>query len=466
LSWSFVLSTVIKSLKNQNKKKVCLCVSKISWKKMKARLRVLNANQLVTVVSDGAKFRRGADQNKVDIIESGAIVVDLNGKISMVGTTEEIKQKTQGWSFEEADIDAKGKCVLPGFVDAHTHPVWSGDRCHEFHLKLAGATYMDIAKMGGGIGFTTECTRTASEEELYTLLVQRLKRMIKFGTTTLEGKSGYGLNTETELKMLRVLTRANRFVSEDDEKKRFILPRIVSNFCGAHSVPKGLTAEQGTRLVVDEMIPAVAEAKKNGSIDCTLIDVFCETGVYNAEQTKEICEAGRHVANLEPNFHGDELTPMKSGELAFQIGARAVAHCEHVTIPEGIEAMAKLPTVGVLLPTTAYVLRITPPPARKMIEGNVPIALGSDFCPNAHSMSMPHTMNLACVTMKMTVNEALVAATINAAYSLAVADEVGSLEVGKSGDLILLDAPKWEHIVYQMVDPPIEAVFRGGFKIY
>lgn len=428
-----------------------------------ARLRILNAEQLVTVVSNGDKFRRGAAQNQVDVISDGAVVVGTDGIIHMVGTTQEIKEKTQGWTFLEADIDAKGKCVLPGFVDAHTHPVWSGDRCHEFHLKLAGATYMEVAKMGGGIGFTTECTRAASEDELFTSLKQRLRRMVKFGTTTAEGKSGYGMNTETELKMLRVLTKANRFTVGSS---RPFFPMIVSNFCGAHSVPKGLTAEQGTRLVVDEMIPAVAEAKRNKSIDCTLIDVFCETGVYNAEQTREICEAGRKIAGLDINFHGDELTPMKCGELAGEIGALAVSHCEHVTIPEGIEAMARRPTVGVLLPTTAYVLRIAPPPARKMIEGNVPVALGSDFCPNAHSMSMPHTMNLACVNMKMTVNEALVAATINAAYSLGVEHVVGSIEVGKSGDLILLDAPKWEHVVYQMVDPPIESVFREGFKIF
>jgi imidazolonepropionase len=429
---------------------------------MSARLRILNAAQIVTVVSDGSRFLRGAAQNTVAVIQNGGLVVGNDGKILLCGPSAEVEAATKGWTFSEADMDATGKSVLPGLVDAHSHPVWAGDRCHEFHLKLAGATYQEVAKMGGGIGFTTECTRGATEDELYELLAARLRRMLRQGTTTVEGKSGYGMETATELKMLRVLTRANR--ARDEKTGRPLFPRIVSTFLGAHAVPKGLTPAQGTRLVVDEMIPAVAQAKKDGTVDATLIDAFCEAGYYDAEQTKEIMLAGRTVAGLEANFHGDELTPMKCGELAGEIGAVGVSHCEHVT-PEGIVAMAKRPTFGVLLPSTAYVLRIKPPPARAMIAGGVPIALGSDFCPNAHSLSMPFTMNLACVLMHMTVNEALVASTINAAASLVVSQTVGSLEVGKLGDLVVLDVPLWEHLVYEMVDPPISAVFREGFKM-
>ena len=435
---------------------------------MRARLRILNAAQLVCVVTDGARFRCGKAQDQVDVIEGGGVVVDLQGRIAMVGLTADVAAATAGWTFDVADIDATGKCVLPGFVDAHTHPVWAGDRCHEFHLKLAGATYMEIAKMGGGIGFTTEHTRRATDDELFALLCQRMARMAKFGTTTIEGKSGYGLETAAEIKMLRVLHRANnvRAASADpDQQQRPLLPRVVSNFCGAHAVPKGLTAEQATRVVVDEMIPAIVDAKRRGDIDPTLIDVFCETGVFSAAQTREICTAGKERAGLETNFHGDELSKIYAGELAGELGALAVSHCEHVT-PEGIAAMARRPTAGVLLPTTAYVLRIQPPPARDMITGHVPIALGSDFNPNAHCMSMPHTMNLACVMMKMTAREALVAATINAAYSVGLASEVGSIEVGKRGDLVLLDAREWSHVIYQMVDPPIEAVFRDGCSIF
>jgi imidazolonepropionase len=463
---------------------------------MQARLRILNAAQLVcvergtaeSVASASAKdanrrwVRCGAEQqNRVDVVEDGGLVVGMDGRIVLCGPSADVAAASRGWTFEPGcDIDARGKCVLPGFVDAHTHPVWAGDRSHEFHLKLAGATYMDIAAMGGGINFTTECTRAAPEAELLALLEARLRRMARFGTTTVEGKSGYGLNTETELKMLRVLATANRrqqqqnnsnndnnnpaTTSQQPSSSIPAYPRIISNFCGAHSVPRGVTAELATRTVVDEMLPAVAKAKAAGEIDATLCDVFCEKGVFDVAQTREILDAARAVAGLDANFHGDELNPLRACELGGEMGALAVSHCEHVS-PEGVAKMAVRPTAAVLLPTTAYVLRITPPPARDLIRGGVPVALGSDFCPNAHCMSMPHVMNLACVTLKMTVNEALVASTLNAAYSLGVAHEVGSLEVGKWGDVVVLDAPKWEHVVYQMVDPPIEAVFRAGCKI-
>lgn len=433
----------------------------------KARLRILNAAQLVTVVSNSARLLRGPEQDTVSIIPSGGVLVGTDGRIHLCGPSDEVKAASEQagkWDLSDVlDIDATGKCVIPGLVDAHSHPVWAGDRCHEFHMKLAGATYQDVAKKGGGIGFTTEHTRRASEDELFALLAARLQRMMRLGTTTVEAKSGYGMETATELKMLRVLTRANR--ARCEKTGRPLFPRIVSNFCGAHAVPKGMTAEQATRQVVDEMLPAVAKEVREGRLDkVTFVDVFCEAGYFDAKQTREICVAGKEIAGLEANFHGDELTEMKCGELAGEIGAVAVSHCEHVTA-DGIAAMARRPTFGVLLPSTAYVLRIKPPPARDMIKGGVPIALGSDFCPNAHSLSMPFTMNLACVMMHMTANEALVAGTINAAASLLVADEVGSIEVGKWGDLVIVDAPLWEHLLYQMGDPPVEAVFREGFKM-
>jgi imidazolonepropionase len=271
----------------------------------------------------------------------------------------------------------------------------------------------------------------------------------------IEGKSGYGLEPASELKMLRVLKRASDVHPID----------IISTFCGAHAVPAGLTSEEATINVIEEQLPRVLEERDKGLNNAENIDVFCESGVFNRDESRRILLAGKTLGGLRINFHGDEITPTRSGELAGEIGATAVSHLEHVT-DEGIKAMAAVPTFAVLLPTTAYVLRIKPPPARKLIDGGVPVALGSDFCPNAHSMSMPNAMNLACVLMHMTVEEALVAATINAAASIGRSGECGSIEKGKLGDLVVVRCPRWEHVVYQMVDPPIEIVFKRGDQCY
>jgi imidazolonepropionase len=418
------------------------------------RLLVRNAAQLVTIVSDGSRFLAGKRQGVITIVPDGAVAVDASGKIISCGPTAQVLDVVAGWTFDRV-VDATNKTVLPGLVDAHTHPVWAGDRSWEFSMKLSGASYTDVAARGGGIGYTVEHTRKATEDELLKSLQERIRRMSRFGTTTLEGKSGYGLDTETELKMLRVLHSAGTAPGR--------VARVVSNFCGAHAVPKGSTAEQATELIVNEMIPALKREKDAGLISPTMIDAFLEAGYFTAEQTRRIMAAG-HAIGLESNFHGDELTKTAAGELAGDIGALSVSHLEYISA-EGIAAMSKRPTFAVLLPTTAYCLRLVPPPARQIIDGNVPVALGSDYCPNAHCLSMPQTMNLACIMMHMTAEEALVAATINAAASIGVADRCGSIEVGKSGDLVLLNAPNWEHIVYQMVDPPIEAVFFEGHPV-
>jgi imidazolonepropionase len=344
--------------------------------------------------------------------------------------------------------------LLPGLCDGHTHPVWAGDRVNEFKMKLAGASYMDVHKQGGGIQFSVRKTREASHDELATLFAQRLDRMLRHGTTLIEAKSGYGLRWPTELKMLRVLHEVNRVHPID----------VVSNFCGAHSVPKGSTAAQAAADVIDVQLPALKLATQRGVISPEFIDVFCEKGVFDTPTSQRILKAGQ-AAGLRVNFHGDELNPTASAELAGALDATACSHLEHIS-DAGIAAMAKAGSVGVLLPTTAYVLRIEPPPARKMITGGMCVALGSDFNPNAHSLSMPFVMNLACVTMRMTCNEALVAATINAAASVNRSATHGSLELGKYGDVVVLDAPQWEHIVYQLVDPPISAVFKEGRLVW
>ncbi|KEG06420.1 putative imidazolonepropionase [Trypanosoma grayi] len=416
-----------------------------------------NAKQVVQVVRNGERHLAGREQsNSIAIIPHGSLLVDTqSGNIAAVGANDEVQAyiATHKCKLSET-VPCEGKVLLPGFVDAHTHPVWDGDRSHEFTLKLNGASYMDVQRAGGGIGFTTRCTRAASEEQLRAQLQKRLRRMLAFGTTTVEGKSGYGLECDTELKMLRVLKQAG------DEGPL----TVVSTYCGAHAVPAGMTAEEAVRNVVEQQLPSVMQERAAGRNDVRNIDVFCEEGVFDHEQSRRVLAAGQ-AAGLALNFHGDELSFVASGELAGELGAQAVSHLEHVS-DAGIACMRKKPTFAVLLPITAYVLRITPPPARKLIDGHVPVALGSDFCPNAHSVSMPHTMNVACVLMHMTVEEALVAATINSAGSLQMSDRCGSLEAGKWADIVLLHAPRWEHVVYQMVDPPIEAVYKKGKRVY
>ncbi|EFC41076.1 imidazolonepropionase [Naegleria gruberi] len=318
---------------------------------------------------------------------------------------------------------------------------------------------MDIHKMGGGIGFTVRHTRESSEDELLDLLVKRCKTMLKNGSTLIEGKSGYGLETETEIKMLKVLHRANKKHIE------LGIPEIVSNYLGGHSVPKDSNLQAYTKQILEEQVPALAKMIEKDEIGPTLIDVFHEKGVFETEETRQVLKAGKEQLGLGINFHGDELNPMGSAELAHELDALAVSHCEHVS-DKGIELMAEKNICASLLPTTAYILRIAYPPARKMIDNGVPVVLSTDYNPNAHCMSLPFVMHLSCVNMRMTLNEALVACTLNAAASIGKSATHGSLAVGKVGDCVIVDSKNWEHIIYELCDPPISAVIMNGSVVY
>ncbi|XP_009084902.3 probable imidazolonepropionase [Serinus canaria] len=404
--------------------------------RQRQRLLLENAEQLVLVCGRREPYLRRDGAASLAVLRAASLVVGLDGCIKAVGQAEVIRNEFSEATFERI-IDCSGKCVLPGLVDAHTHPVWAGDRVHEFAMKLAGASYMEIHQAGGGIHFTVEHTRKATEDELLATLEQRLGRMLRAGSTLVECKSGYGLDLDMELKMLRAIERARGSSAIG----------ISSTYCGAHAVPKGKTATEATDDIINNHLPKLKELKLSGEIDVNNIDVFCEKGVFDLESTRRILQAGKDIG-LQINFHGDELHPMKSAELGAELGARAISHLEEVS-DEGIVAMARAKCAAVLLPTTAYMLRLKQPRARKMLEEGVIVALGSDFNPNAYCYSMPMVMHLACVNMKMSMNEALAAATINAAYALGKSDSHGSLEVGKQGDLLIINSSRWEHLIYQ-----------------
>uniref|UniRef100_A0A3P9LZ27 Probable imidazolonepropionase n=1 Tax=Oryzias latipes TaxID=8090 RepID=A0A3P9LZ27_ORYLA len=401
------------------------------------RLLVKNAKQVVLICRNGEKFLNKDGMKSLSVIENGSVVIGRDGLIKAVGPAETISAQYPESSCDHV-IDATDMCVLPGLVDAHTHPVWAGDRVHEFAMKLAGASYMDVHRAGGGIHFTVEHTRAAAASELLDALTRRLQRMLRAGTTLVECKSGYGLELQTEVKMLEVIEAARRSLSIN----------ISSTYCGAHAVPKGRTEAEATADILQVQLPRLKELMSAGTLKVDNIDVFCERGVFGLSSTHRILQAGRDMG-LNINFHGDELHPMNSAQLGAELGALAISHLEEVT-DEGIVAMATAKTAAILLPTTAYILRLPQPRARDMLDAGVIVALGSDFNPNAFCCSMPIVMHLACVNMRMSMSEALAAATINAAYALGREHTHGSLEVNKHGDLLVLNCCRWEHLIYQL----------------
>lgn len=418
-----------------------------------------SANQLLTLAGDAPK--RGAAQGELSIIRDGAIAIS-GEKIFAVGDTLDILSLADSRTRK---IDARGKIILPGFVDAHTHVVFAGDRANEFDLRLRGATYLDIQKAGGGIMSTVRATRAASLGDLVTQSRARLDRMLAYGTTTAEVKTGYGLNTATEIKMLDAIARLDAEHNID----------LIPTFLGAHVVPaefKGREDEY-VDLVVEEMLPAIDERRKTKDEISSLVirpssffcDVFCDDGAFTLEQTRRILTRAKELG-FGLRVHADEFANLGAATLAAELGAASADHLM-VTRRDEMHAMAESQTVAVLLPGTPFGLGKTNfADGRAFIEENVPVALGSDFNPGTcWCESMPFIIALACRYEKLTPAEAIVAATINAAYSLGVAEKVGSLAPGKFADVIVADVPDYRHLAYRFGANPIETVVKRG-KIF
>ena len=385
-------------------------------------LLIRHIKQLITCA--GKAPRRGRDQRDLPIIEDGAVAAD-GERIVFAGRDADLPQSIASASGAET-IDGRGQSVVPGFVDPHTHAMFGGDRRTELRRRLAGATYAEIAAEGGGILSTVRATRAAPVEELVDATRRRLAEMLASGTTTVEIKSGYGLDVATELKMLRALRELATSQPVD----------VVATFMGAHEIPLDYRdrREDYVRLVIDEMIPAVAA---EGLAEWC--DVFCERGVFTPEESARILQAGA-AHGLKPRIHADELAASGGSQVAARVGARSADHLIFVE-EDGILAMREADVVATLLPNAAFYLKLGRfAPARALIDAGVPVALATDVNPGGgFSPSMPFAMTLACFAMSLTFEEALCAATINAAYSLDRHASVGSLEPGKLMDAVIVD---------------------------
>jgi len=390
----------------------------------------------------GPAPRRSRDQADVGLLRN-AVIASRDGAIVYVGSDADSIELTAN----AVRIDASGCVVVPGFVDPHTHIVYAGDRRHELQRRLAGATYAEIAAEGGGILSTVAATRAASEEELLASGRGRLDEMLACGTTTCEAKSGYGLTTESELKQLRVIRTLDAQHPID----------IVPTFLGAHGVPPEYRDQRASyiALVTGEMIPRVADERL-----ARYCDVFCDEGAFTPDEATTILTAGQRVG-LTPRIHAEELAPSGGSMVAAQLGARSADHLVFVN-DAGADALARAGVCAVLLPSAAFYLKLGRfAPARRLIDRGVPVALATDINPGGgFSPSMPFAMTLACFEMGMTLEEALVAATVNAAWSLDCADTVGSLQFGRLMDAVIVRGDLTELV--RVGAPAIRMVIKRG----
>jgi imidazolonepropionase len=413
--------------------------------KMFADLLIHSAGMMLTMQGHSDLPARREGMSEIGLIENGAVAV-REGKIVAVGPTGDVL--AEGWvGPDTVQIDAKGKVIAPGFVDPHTHVIYAGSREHELSLKLKGVPYLEILKQGGGIHSTVRTTRLATDEELKTQTKRRLKTMLSHGTTTAEVKSGYGLTLEEELRMLRLI----------QELGQEQVIELVPTFMGAHAVPSGYSEKEFTNYVVEEMLPQVAAQKL-----AEFCDVFCEPGVFSVQSSEAILKKAGEL-NLKLKIHADELDSAGGAELAAKLGVTSADHLLQAS-NEGIAALAEQGVIAVLLPATSFNLaKNSYARARTMIEAGVPVALATDSNPGSSpTESMPLVLTLACLYLRLTPEEAITAATINAAHAVGRADQVGSLEVGKQGDILVLDVPNLNYLPYHFGSNPVDLVVKSG----
>ena len=403
---------------------------------------IKNASELLTCkVSNSRKPKIGKELSELGILKDGALAIK-DGKIVFVGKSNEAN-----FSAKKI-IDTKDKVVMPGFVDCHTHAIFAGSREDEFLKKQQGIPYLDILKQGGGILSTVEKTREASKEQLFQAAGYRLKKMLEYGTTTVEIKSGYGLTFEDEKKILEVADMLQEKLPLD----------IVKTYLGAHTVPKGISKED----YIKEILSSLEKIKPYAEF----CDVFCEKGVFSLEETEEILMSAKTLG-FKLKLHSEQLNTLYSAELAAKLNAVSVDHLEHIS-DDGIKAIKKSGVIGVLLPGVPfYLMEEKYAPAREMIDKEAAIAIASDFNPGScPSFNMQLMITLACLKMKLLPAEAINAATINAAFAIDRAHEIGSLEVGKKADVIVLDIDNHNKLPYYFGINLVETVVKSGKVVF
>ncbi len=413
----------------------------------KGNLYIKNSSEIVTC--SGFKAKKGKEMSDLKVISDGVLIIE-EGIIKAVGLTSEISKHFKEENYQV--IDASGKSVLPGFVDSHTHLVFGGYRAEEFNWRLGGISYMDILERGGGILSTVKATRAATKEELFHEGFKRLDSMLSFGVTTVEGKSGYGLDSETEIKQLEVMEELNKAHPID----------IVRTFLGAHAVPeeyKGKTDEY-IDYIIAKVLPVVAERKL-----AEFCDVFCEKNVFSLEQSRRLLLKAKNMG-MKLKLHADEIVQLGGAELAAELEATSADHLLKAS-ERGMKEISKAGVIATLLPGTAFSLKEAYPKAREMIKEGCAVALATDMNPGScFSESIPLIFALATIYMNMTVEEAITALTINGAAALAQEKTIGSIDVGKQGDIIILEFPSYHYLPYHIGVSCVEKVIKNGRVVF
>jgi len=406
-------------------------------------LLIENAAELVTLRGGSLGPFLGRRVGELGIIRRGSLAIS-EGRIAAIGTGRRLRRKFES----ERAIDATGKVVMPSFIDPHTHIVFAGYREDEFEMRIKGVPYMKLLRKGGGILKTVKKTRRATESKLLENTMKTLDIMLGHGTTTVEAKTGYGLNIRDEIKCLRVLRQA-------DEKHQV---DVMPTFLGAHAIPaefRGRVSEY-VDTVVEKMLPKVKESGL-----AKFCDVFCEKGVFSIDQSRRILLAGSEHG-LMPKIHADEMTPLGGAELAAEVRAISADHLVFAS-EKGVKEMATAGVCAVLLPCASFAQMLGKyADARGMIKANVPVALGTDYNPSCQAVTQQLSIALACHQMRMTPSECVAASTINAAHAIGLGQEIGSLELGKKADIVILGVPSHRFLGYRFGVNLVEKVVKNG----
>jgi imidazolonepropionase len=415
---------------------------KVTW--------IRHIQTLCTLIGSTDLRRFEASQN-IGLIRDGSVLFsDESGEILAIGTTEEVTLIAQEY-HRVTTIDAHGKTVTPGLIDCHTHLVFGGDRANEFAMRLQGATYGELMAAGGGIYATVNATREASVETLIATAKKRLGKMLSYGVTTVECKSGYGLDDPTEQKQLDVVAQL----------KKEVPTRLLSTYMGAHAIPKETTSTEYIGHIINNVFPVLKQRK-----DVDFIDIFCEKGVFSTQETKQLAQKATE-SGFGFRVHADELSDLGGGKLAAELGAKSADHLL-MTSPESVDALAKSNTVAVMLPGTPHFLNMTErAPARALIDAGAAVAVATDYNPGScNSDSLPWAMHLAALQMKLSPAEILTGVTHHASYSLGLEHQVGQLAVGYQADLVLWDMPSYEHLTYHVGSSLASSVWIAGELVY